>query len=337
MNILLFIDWLALTIAVAPSSHVDVKNALEALVIQGHLSREENRYSDLFKSYRYAYRIEFSDSCSCIIQIAPHKPNHRFIRLEWNPNKAGRVCSDPMRRIMRVLSLCVPSYTPEILMRSNITRIDLSFDLPRVAIDSLIVFSTLRKFSSGRYLQSHETFAPTGFLNSLEIGKKDGECYLLVYNKVLEENSRLSGENLNHPGRSRGPSGVPRIRATRTRFELRLRKVGSWANLFDMANPFERYTVRKLVNLGGVRADHHWQFFVDSCLRRGVQAALSLISTQRERDRYRKAIMELDPPIWWNPELLWQGLLRAVLEIIGSDDEIPLSPETPPALRFLTD
>lgn len=294
-------------------------NHLNALSVNGVIFREENSHSGLFKSYRNAYHIKFNQQESCTIQIRPHKKNNRFMRIEWNPNKAQQVRIDSWRCIASVLSECIPSYSFDLITNATITRIDLSFDLRRISIESLLIFATLRKNFSAQYLQLHETFGKTGRLNALEIGRSDGDQYLLIYDKNLERETRPIGGIPRSSIKSQYLPTVHRIKAHRTRFELRLRSVGTWANLLLLSNPFESYTVKSYINVGGVKNDHHWQFFIDTCKWRGTQATLSLIENRRERTRYRDALQVLDPPTWWSPVQIWAELPNAVRQTFGND------------------
>lgn len=315
----LFIDWLSLTLSINNSYHNEVMDRLHGLAVDGVIFREENAHSGLFKSYRTAYHIKLNQKEFCTIQVRPHIPSHRFMRIEWNPNKAQKAHIDSWHYIQNILSECIPSYSFDLITNANITRIDLSFDLRRIPIESLLVFATLRKNFSARYLQFHEKFGKTGRLNALEIGRSDGDQYLLIYDKNLERETRQSSGIPHSSVDSQNPRTAHRIKASRTRFELRLRSVGTWGDLNSISNPFERYTVISHINAGCVKNDHHWQFFIDSCKWRGAQAALSLIENRRERTCYRDALQVLDPPTWWSPEQIWVELPNAVRQTFGND------------------
>lgn len=315
----LFIDWLSLTIHISPSQHQSVKGALEHLRVAGELERIDDQYSEFRKGYRYAYRLMFDEDLFCAIQIEPYKNGVRFMRLEWNPNSAQRVCPEATTRLLQVLAECTPGDPMQLIANARITRIDLTFDLHRIALDSFFVHATLRKNYSGQYFQLHENFEPKGKLNARYIGKSDSGQYLLMYDKRLEAEMQQIRRNPRHRREDRSPSGLRRIMPTRTRFEMRLRKVGSWRQLRTLPNPFEKYTVVSYENLGGVRHDHHWKFFVWACQTRGVQAVLSEIKNPRERKKYDDALKLGEPPSWWNPSLIQAELPAAIYRVFGTE------------------
>lgn len=312
----LFIDWLSLTLPIRPSLHRSVKGELELLCTEGELEHVSDQYSELRKGYRFAYRLMFDDDLFCAIQIEPFNPGTRFMRLEWNPASAQRVCGNAIQRMMHVLARCTSGNPLQLIARANITRIDLTFDLHRVSLDSFLVHTTLRKNYSGQYFQLHEEFHPTGKLNARYIGKPDGERHLLMYDKRLQVKMQQIRKNPTRRMDDRGRSAIKRIVPTRTRFELRLRKVGSWEKLFELPNPFEKYTVIACKNLGGIAHDHHMRFFISACQTWGAQSALSVIKNTRERKKYADALKVCDPPSWWNPELIRAELPKAIARAI---------------------
>jgi len=223
---------------------------------------------------------------------------------------ARRGCRRPMHHIIEILQRCIPSYSYELIDRAHITRLDLSFDVYRTHIDGLLVFGTLRKLYCSRYSAPHAEYDRGGRLNSMGFGRSDGAQYLLIYDKALEAEirqfERITGGKPQKPSSSLNP-----IRDV-TRFELRLRKIGTMTNLHDMKNPFADYTVAKFADVKSRLGDHQWQWLVDSCKTRGAQAALSLIQNQRERTRIASLLKEEAPPPWWNPVDIWNERFFAV-------------------------
>lgn len=313
----LFIDRLSLTLRIDSSEHCAVKGNLDGLVADGLLVQEQDRFSEFLKSYRYAYRLMFGEGYFCAIQIFPHKRGARFMRLEWNPNKAERVCSNAMERIARVLARCIPSYSAAVLLDANFTRIDLTFDLRGIPVDSFFVNAALRKNYSSQYTQLHEKFGVSGQLNAREIGRPESDQYLLIYDKSLHAEIQQIRMNPSFAINSIRGAWPRRIRLSQTRFELRVRRVGSYEQLFNLPNPFARYTVVSRINAGGIKSDHHWKFFMAACEKFGAQAALSMIENRRERKRYLDAMRVAAPPAWWNPSEIWGELPNAIYRALG--------------------
>lgn len=313
----LFIDRLSMTILIEPAERSPVVEILLSLASDGTLHAEQNRYSGLLKSYRYAFYLPFDEERSCSIQVMPRAPGSRFMRLEWNPANAQKVHADPMGHIVELLRRCVPSYSANLILDANITRIDLSFRLYRIHVDSLLVFTTLRKPVSGRYFAPHAQYDRTGRLNSMEIGRPDGDQYLLIYDKCLERENRQIGRLAQFAASLRHSPEVRRIKAPLSQFELRLRNIGNIENLGSMPNPFTLYSIINHTNAGGIRNDHQWQWFVDSCKVRGGQAALSMIENRRERTEFRNALRESNPPSWWNPVEIWREVPDAIRMALG--------------------
>jgi hypothetical protein len=313
----LFIDRLSLTFPIPDRKHNTVRANLETLCLDAELEKIEDRYSDLLKGYRSAYRLMFDDDLFCAIQIQPHKRGHRFMRLEWNPNAAQRVCAEATLRILVLLRRCLEIDPLETLARAKITRIDLSFNLRRVSLNSFFISTQLHKAVSGDYLQYHHTYARDGYLNARYIGKADSNKYLLMYDKRLHTECALIRKNPQTTERANG-LGRPDVRLPKiTRFELRLRRVGTLEKLMDMRNPWAQYSVTQAINTGGVRNDHLWQFFILSCKQIGAQAALSMIEDFNERNRFRKALNLCGAPNWWNPDVIRAELPRALAEALG--------------------
>jgi hypothetical protein len=320
----LFIDWLAQTIKISSHEHTEVKHRLDAMVIEERiLPPAAGKYSELTKSYRHAYRIPFGDGCFCIIQIAPYKTSHRFMRIEWNPATALRVCTNPFQRINDCLRECIPSYSfDEHIWDSKITRIDLTFDLRSVALDSFLIHTILRKPFSGRYYYPHEEHDQRGKLNEIHIGKPDGDKFLTIYDKELERKFRKNFCNedliVHSPTFHRGS----RVKTSQTRFELRLGPIASFEEFRTMQNPFSAYSLTGFEYLGGIALNHHWHFFTDSCKQRGAQAALSLIENDRDRKKYADALKG-GTPGWWNDDEIWSERDDA-LDRVFAASEVPI-------------
>ncbi|MFZ6677104.1 hypothetical protein [Undibacterium sp. Tian12W] len=312
----LFIDWLTQTMKIERTDQQEVRERLMELAIAGVVLRPDKEFSELTKSYKYAYRIPFGEGKFCNIQIDPRKPTARFMRIEWNPSAALGVCPNPFERIFQCLRYCIPSFTIDHIMKATVTRIDLSLNLRRVSMESLLVHTILRKSVSGKYCHHKEEYQKNGKLHSIEIGKTNGDQYLLIYNKNYERECKQIEGNPHRTTSSNANTRANRIKADWTRFELRLRKLGTLERIHCEENPFEAYTVINFINCGQIRNDHIWHFFIDSCKLRGAQATLSLITNRRERKKFADSLKSANPPDWWNAADIWSEFPDALRRIL---------------------
>lgn len=320
------IDKLSMTIDINSRAHSGVLQRLQAMELHEDVLRVTNADSNLLKSYRYAYLVNISPDQACTIQIAPKDrgDRRRFMRLEWNPHKSSRGGGNSFDRILHCLSECIPTFDPiAVITESSITRIDISFDLFRVPVDSLLAFTILRKPNSRRFAELQQDYGPRGYLNSVDLGRYDADRYLVIYDKNIERRKRgIGGIGLYKNGTTVGYRPIPR-----TRFELRLRDVGTYRDFLTLPNPYENYTITTFRSARAPSQDHHWVHFLDSCEVRGAQAALSLIENRRIRTQYRDALRACQPPDWWNPSLLWEEAKNAFRRILLPDTN-PINGQT---------
>jgi len=310
----LFIDKLSFTYAVSPSDENSIIEEANEMANAGFLYRK-SRYGDLLKNYRHAFGMEFGGNEGLIVQIGPRVPTiivggrevrRRFMRLEWNPAKAIAVAPNAPGMVSSLLSRLSPAISTESMVRTlRVTRVDLAFDIFGEPIDNIGVSGLLRKAYSGRY-----EFSPLGGLNAIEIGKKENSRYLRVYDKLAEMRSRSQDEH--HPIYIRTGNVFRRIQS-RTRFELQLHKIGDLATLTRMKNPFAGFTVRTLHSLASGLSTHVESWMLDSCRRRGMQAALALIEDRRERAAYSRKILACEPPVWWDADAIWSEVPAALV------------------------
>jgi hypothetical protein len=317
----LFLDKISITVHVDRSLHHRILLASEGMELQEKIRRKSGP-SELLKNYRRAYTLGLGGGEELTIQLDPRRearnqqttafPHHRFLRLEWNPCKAHFANHAAFTLITQFLAELIPGFEIIAFLEAiNITRIDISFDVRGVHVDGLCISALLRRTFTGHYV-----YGPSGARNSMEFGQPTSDQYLLVYDKNLEQkinkNGRFDGSPINDARRAKV------VRRSRTRFELRLRDVGPLSRLFSMPNPFSRYTVRGLFNVERERRGHVFEWFLDSCRQRGVQAALSRIENPRQRTKYALAIREAQPPSWWEPSVLWNELAAAVKEAFSA-------------------
>lgn len=310
----LFIDKISITSHIDRALRNHVLMACEAMEVNERLSRRLWP-SELLKNYQRAYTMSLGGGEELAIQLDPRRDSrdqktgtsrHRFLRLEWTPHYVTAGCPSAFLPLHEFLVDAIPCFELGAFLETmNITRIDISFDVRGVHVNGLEISALLRRNFTGHYVNG-----PHGLRNAVYLGQPTSDQYLLVYDKNLEEKKRQNGSIGEWPlNQMRRGKPVPR---SRTRFELRLRDVGSLGRLFGMSNPFDRYEVREFFNVERAMRGHVMEWFLDSCRVRGVQAALSRVEDPRQRARYAQAVRETRPPAWWNTDQLWGELAEAV-------------------------
>lgn len=315
------IDKLSATLDIPSNQRSLVIENLENLVIgESLLTRIVNPYSDLRRSYRRAYALQLAPTQFLTIQVEPYSnagstarsgaPRRRFMRIEWNPWKANQGNPRAMALMLQIISRIIPDFSISMLQQCNITRIDFAFDVLGIPVDSFAISTTLRTSYSQRYV-----YAPNGAAESMNLGISSSDRYFTIYDKNREQESAQKEGFRRTPGRRRTASN--RVQRPRTRVELRLKDVGLPSELYERSNPYTLYTLRLLRQASIALPQHQRLHFSDSIRQRGAQAALSAIENQRERTRYRDAIRALEPPAFWNPEVIWSEMPAAVRRAFG--------------------
>ncbi|MFC7517275.1 hypothetical protein ACFQUU_19890 [Herbaspirillum sp. GCM10030257] len=300
----------------------ETKARLESLSDDGVIDKEQYRSSKLLIGYRKAFRIPLGEGYSCVLQIEPYGKykSSRYMRLEWNPHRAGRVAPNPSEFIKDVLRYCVPSYTEDYLLNGRYTRLDFAFDLYRVPVESIIVFTMLRRSVSGRYYSPREVYDKTGYLNSQEIGDPESDRYLLIYDKRAERIYRKFEGNDEAYWRLLNGSSARRLTPL-TRFEIRLRDINDIRDfVHNGENPFQNYEVQVFENLPLVQDDFFRSLLIDAAKRAGAYAVVSREKDRRKRQQLKNFLLEGPSPNWWNPEHLWENAHAAIAKAIGHPD-----------------
>lgn len=313
----LFVDKITLTQSIPRPLQNEVLTEAASLALDGELTLKSRNSPTLAGPYRYAYARQLTQMGELLIQLAPWddyrddtRPRRSFMRLEWNPSKSPNA-TETATQVQSILNRIVPHLEfSSIIDTANLTRIDLAFDVLGTKLDQLCVYSLLRRNYSDRY-----KYSPYGNLIFQGLGKPNGDRYLRIYDKTEEARSSRIG------GFRRSTTSIPpvkRVRRThaRVRFELQVRDLGQWDRLVGLSNPFENYIVRQLRSAAFSQSKNHELFWLaDSIFRRGGQAALSLIEDRRTRARYANLIQEMEPPLWWDPEALWEEVPAAIARV----------------------
>jgi len=308
----LFIDKLNITYDIRRELHSQVLLMAEGLETEERWTRIHR--SRLLNNYRCAYAFDLGLGECLTVQMHPWTAHdssaqrssrgRRFMRLEWNPRRAKQVDASYWLRFSELLGELIPGFADEnLLENAYVTRMDLGFDVRGQHVDSLQVFSLLRRAASGHYVHG-----PTGKRNAIEIGKPEGDRYLRIYDKWLQSNITQPQSTPRHGSHPR----LLRRQRSWTRIELQLRDVGRFARLGCIRNPFAGYTIRAIERIANTQIEYVEEWFLDSCRQRGLHAALSLIPKQRTRTKYVNLVREAESPSWWNADQIWADLPAAL-------------------------
>jgi hypothetical protein len=304
------VDRASITYAIPQALHMTTRHIWEGL-----LGRQEifppNAHSELFKNYSRAAVMPLANDCELKIQLDPRTDAtgytpRKFMRLEWNPASSNRNGGMAQQRIYQLLEELVPRFNRDhFLDTATITRLDLTFDVHGVPLDSLCITAMLSRTYTGRY-----EYGARGALNSVHFGRPDSDQYLLVYDKNLERAMAKNG------GIARLANGVyvsnGRVLRSCTRFELRLHDIGTFERLNGLSNPYERYSVSSAHNRQPELQSDEMRMMLDSVQLRGAHAALSRIRNRRLRTQLARALHHQCPASWWDSARIWSEVPVAI-------------------------
>jgi len=214
--------------------------------------------------HTYSFPLTVSGTTKLIIQIQPiYYKKVPFIRLEWNPDKAGVKGNTRVQEIC--FNLCFSEGYSQVWEEAKITRMDLAIDVPGVAMHKIQV--TANRIRKWGYFGDKK-------IQTKYLGAKGSEYYFRVYNKRTE---LIEVQNVN-------PDSLPK---ELTRFEVEycpkkiLTKFKDLLNL--KVNPFDRLKVTN-----GMRISHYTdKWFISHCRKVGAMQALSEIDDPKTRKKYR--------------------------------------------------
>jgi hypothetical protein len=233
-----------------------------------------------------------------LIQAGPMKKTglaHNF-RLEFNPHKLAVSGIAVLKDELESLIGEGLSYT-DIITKGQVTRLDIAVDLVGVRIDDLDIRISAKGKSHWYYSQEGE--AETGYF-----GLKKANAPWKAYNKRRQ----LKETGTGHEGQLYG--GL-----SHTRLEFHAVPKKSVPQLVDFKNPFADISLAVPVAPKGVEP-HEWQFFLDSCQRRGHDAAIAMLPEGKTKKMYVEAL-DAAREAFWKPNVIWQswgdalGLLMA--------------------------
>ena len=249
------------------------------------------------KTYSLRRRLHHKETGeNILIEAAPQPPNGKkaplsFLRLDFNPSKLGPKGVEFLRdQLFMVLAIDHP--WGKIASECTVTRMDLAVDLLGIKAEDLLVGDYTPGSAKGKPLKRMLVFSATGGLESLYLGVKPTK--VRIYNKAQELIDYKQ------------PSAFGST--AYTRIEMITEPKKPMTKLKAMVNPFLKLSIHNL----GAPANppeglHNWNYFLDSCRVRGLDAALALLPTEELRQAYRQAIKVDDKDVW-KPKMLWKKM-----------------------------
>ena len=179
----------------------------------------------------------------------------------------------------------------EEFLSARITRIDLATDIRQLPIEQIAVARQDNTVSSAIY------YGRDGRPQTIYLGAKDSDVRFAIYDKRAQSRGRVRS-----------------LAFARTRIEARIKERLDFPALLRHQNPFSQLLIREYVAMvigDRQNADYHWEWFLDSCKTRGLENALSL-APGRSRYNWSQRVASREPPTWWNPNEIWEGLRPAI-------------------------
>lgn len=280
----------------------DLAGAVIESLLQEAEAKQNFKSAPQFKSGAMKYAastkliMPFSGA-ETLVQAGPKKSGVKHgLRLEFNPSRLGK--SGILFLKERLESLVANGLSYEkIISQGTVTRLDVAVDLVGIGLHDLDVsYSGTGKC---HWYYSSEKKAQTGYFG---VGGyvKDKSAPYIIYNKrkELAEKSKVI-DSLHYNGLSH------------TRIEYRGKPMKSFLALENWKNPFTSISLAFPQPPEGV-PPHLWQFFIDSCHRRGHQATLAMVP-EGERALFTKGLWGAHQA-FWNPHKIWMGWENALVD-----------------------
>ena len=275
------IDKLTLTQHVLDQEHqMSIRDWIEGACDDGE---GENFYSKGHKYYRYSYKFPISADGrqNLLVQISPYWKKIPFLRIDWNPNKAGKLGNEIVQ------DLCINFYLDSgydfLYENAKISRLDTCLDIADLELDNILVTAPKIK-NWARY--------GTDKLETVYLGTQKSKNRYRIYNKRQQ---LIDVEKYD-------PSTLP---IHLTRFESIQKNSGlTLAELAqNMPNPFSDLAV-----VDKTHSDHYKdEFFLEYARQYGLPKALNKIKNISTRTSYLKRLgMSAKLKIQWQPEIYWQ-------------------------------
>lgn len=286
-----FIDRCSATLPIDRSEWNTVTDNLFGVANQGlHLTQlPGGNERGKFQLYHFCWKLTIGSSREsdtlCFIQAYPTMASTSFMRIDWNPAKAGTAGT---RHITCLLDACVPNFR-SVWEESLITRVDITFDVRRLPLGEVYAFT---QSSKTRHLP---------YKHGFYLGVPKSERRLLIYDKHYREFMQKSGIG---PPRRLGE--IPYFWPSKTRFEFRFLRLGMVNEIPSFKNGLLRYSIALKYKAHRFKEGESWRRFLLACDRFGAQAALALITDAKRRARYRKILDDHCSPSWYDKEKIWK-------------------------------
>lgn len=242
--------------------------------------------------YQFYYKFRPAGTQQTVhLAVKPTKPGSRFLRLEFNPDQLGPSGVAALRDFIDTLFVGALTYQ-HVLEDSIIQKIDIACDLVNVPMGAVLIRSKL-KGKSMHYV------GDAGLETSYQ-GKSSKAAPIKVYDKKKQIVEAKGGTP------PFGELSHIRVEISKRTNSIPLCNLGKFSNVMQ--------SVEVLVAAPEMfpEQEHHWQFFVDSCQFRGIDAALNLMP-EGLRKAYRKALNGGSDPLW-DPVALWSCWPQVVAE-----------------------
>ena len=299
-----FIDKIAITYKISDKD-------LTAVVIQNLLQETEQEQGHFtnaaqFKSGAASYKASVNlnappGDAQVLIQAGPKKPGVTHgLRLEFNPRRLGKLGIAFLKSQLESLVLDGLNFA-KIIAEGTVTKLDIAVDLVGIRVDQLDV-----RFSGGgksQWYHSEKGQAETGYfgIKQKKTTKQNLPAPFVSYNKRKEI-------------KDKGTEGGKQLYGglSHTRIEFHATPGKPFPKLAKLANPFNTISLAYPQAPNGIKP-YAWAFFLDSCQRRGREAALDLLPAGQLRKRYRKALDKAHDT-FWKPDQIWACWIESLLK-----------------------
>jgi hypothetical protein len=241
------------------------------------------------------YEPEVQNKLRMLAQWSPMHEGIPFARIDLNPSHAD------MFAIKATLLTAIPNWESDVSSLARVTRFDAAVDLVGVRSDELLAYYPSKQIS--------QTYSKSSRMESYYIGKPGEDNFIAIYDKRLQIKEKNAKYGLKIP--------IPAFEITRV--EIRMKPDCSFQCLLDMANPFEKLTLKTHQNFP--KNDELWELFVATARYEGLQNALQRLNPAT-RLKFHKRIKDY-PSVWWKPKEIWAawpGLVTELWKSLGVDD-----------------
>ncbi|MCK9608677.1 MAG: replication initiation factor domain-containing protein [Methylomonas sp.] len=183
----LLIDMVAFTYFIAEQDRMAIVNMANSRVFQMlYQCFPQRKNNAKMARYKNDYGIKFAKDTQVKLSLYPINKSHRFVRLEFNPEKLGWVGRIVLRRML--VELLGRDAVLRLYFEAVVTRLDLTLD----------IFDMERALYVHRDRVCHsEVFrdAETGEMSSQIVGSKDSNIRIILYNKDAEQGTSTIARN----------------------------------------------------------------------------------------------------------------------------------------------